>query len=413
MQRALAAAADDATTNAFLELHEEAAVSAPARSGPLAGVPVAVKDLIDHRGHMTTAGSAFFRRRATATAPALDRVERAGAVVIGRTNLHEFAFGFSSENPWFGPVRNPWDPDLSAGGSSGGSAAAVASGVVPIALGTDTGGSIRVPAALCGVTGLKVTHGLIPLEGVFPLVPTLDTVGAIAADLDDLERVTRVMAGADWPVANHPNPTAPRLVVPEAWLDTAPMSRAVSATFEEFLDGARRAGISVERRPLPLLAPSPHQAAVIGVEAAAVHGDWRRSGKPYGDEVGSRVDAAIAVADDREAIEEAGRWRLDITRTLRAATADGGVIVTPTVASMDKRIGEDRIGEHHYRTVLSWFSAPVNVTGCPALTVPVAGPGRRPGVQLIGDHHTEPYLVAVARHLEDLGLIGINRWSSE
>src|SRR5690606_2193534 len=132
---ALEAAGRD-TRNIFTSVHSRAAEIDPP-DGPLAGVPLAVKDLIDHAGATTTAGSAFYRHDASVTAPALARLEEAGAVVIGRTNLHEFAYGFSSENAWFGPVRNPWDPTLSAGGSSGGSAAAVAAGIVPLALGTD------------------------------------------------------------------------------------------------------------------------------------------------------------------------------------------------------------------------------------------------------------------------------------
>ncbi len=125
----------------------------------------------------------------------MSRLEAAGAVVIGRTGLHEFAFGFSSENPHFGPVRNPWDPDTSPGGSSGGSAAAVAAGITPVAIGTDTGGSVRVPAALCGCFGLKVTHGRIPLDGVFPLATTVDTVGPLADSIDALDSSYRAMSG--------------------------------------------------------------------------------------------------------------------------------------------------------------------------------------------------------------------------
>lgn len=412
LRRAVEAAAAD-TGNAFIEVYEEVAGIEVSPDGPLAGVPIAVKDLIDHRDRITTAGSGFYRHRATKTAPALARLEEAGAVVIGRTNLHEFAFGFSSENPWFGPVRNPWDHDLSAGGSSGGSAAAVAAGIVPIALGTDTGGSVRVPAAICGVTGLKVTHGLIPLDGVFPLVPSLDTVGAIAADLDDLTVTTRVMAGPAWQDSPSPDAASLRLIVPDHWVDTAPLDSEVEAAFRQFVEEAAAAGLTVEHRELPLVGPSSHQAAVIGAEVAPIHQAWREAGEPYGDDVGARVDAAIEAAGDAAAVEEGRQWRATITSQLRSATADGTVVVTPTVASMDKHLGDDRIGDHHYRTVLSWFCAPVNPTGCPALTIPMVGPGRRPGLQLIGDRGADQHLLDVARLLQDLGLSGMMRWSSE
>lgn len=402
-----AAVAD--TTNSFIDVHEAAPAADP--MGPLGGVPIAVKDLIDHRGHITTAGSAFYRHAATATAPALRRLEKAGAVVVGRTNLHEFAFGFSSENPWFGPVKNPWDPALSTGGSSGGSAAAVAAGIVPIALGTDTGGSVRVPAALCGVTGLKVTHGLIPLDGVFPLVPSLDTVGAIASDLDSLELATRTMAAERWPSSGTGEDPI-RLVVPGKWVDTAPLSTEVHTAFHRFLEDSEGAGLEVEHEELPLLAPSPHQSAIIGTEVAPIHGKWRQEGRPYGDDVAERIDAALEISGDMAALEEARRWRAALTEAATSATEAGRLIVTPTVGSIDKRIGEDHISGDHYRTVLSWFTAPVNATGLPALSIPLSGSGRRPALQIIGFRNSEPALLAVARQLEKLGLVGMNRWSS-
>lgn len=406
-EEALAKARND-TNNAFTSLEEILPAATP--SGPLSGVPIAVKDLIDHAGRVTTAGSAFYRHEAIETAPALARLEAAGAVVIGRTGLHEFAFGFSSENPWFGPVLNPWDQSLSPGGSSGGSAAAVAAGVVPIALGTDTGGSIRVPAALCAVVGLKVTQGLIPLDGVFPLVPSLDNVGAIAASLDDLDLATAVMAGGSWPT--DPGPEVTHLLVPDAWVDQAPLSPEVASSFLAFQEAAQDSGLTVEHQALSELGPSRHQAAVIGKEVARIHGAWRREGRPYGEEVGARVDAALEVADDAGAIAAGAQWRHGITRAMRTALADGAVILTPAVAAMDKQIGNDRMGENHYRTVLSWFSAPVNPTGCPALTMPISGEGRTPSIQLIGDHRSEGRLLVLARRLEQHGALGLRRLSS-
>mgnify|MGYP001087947568 CR=1 FL=1 len=193
--------------NAFTLVDAEGALAAAAAldrrlaageaPGPLAGVPVALKDMIDQAGLPNTCGSAFYREIPATSAPVVTRLERAGAIVVGRAGLHEFAFGFSSENPWWGPVRNPWDPDTSAGGSSGGSGAAVAGGLTPVAIGTDTGGSVRVPAALCGLVGLKVTHGRIPLTGVFPLAPTLDTVGPLARTVSDAALTYQVLAGPD------------------------------------------------------------------------------------------------------------------------------------------------------------------------------------------------------------------------
>ena len=217
----------------------DAAVAAGSDPGPLAGVPIALKDIIDHQGRTTTAGSSFYRNHAQRSAPVVSRLEAAGAVIIGRTGLHEFAYGFSSENDWFGPVRNPWDPTTSPGGSSGGSAVAVAAGIVPVAIGTDTGGSVRVPAALCGCMGLKVTHGRVPLTGVFPLAASLDTVGPMATTVADLAAVYAVIAGDDpddpWssprPVAIPSGPatlSGLRVGVPHPWVDR-PLSSRIAA----------------------------------------------------------------------------------------------------------------------------------------------------------------------------------------
>jgi Asp-tRNA(Asn)/Glu-tRNA(Gln) amidotransferase A subunit family amidase len=404
-----AARADD--TNSFIEV-DETVLDLDVRPGPLAGIPVAVKDLIDQAGHTTTAGSAFYRYQAQATAPAISRLEQAGAVVVGRTNLHEFAFGFSSENPWFGPVLNPWDHSLSTGGSSGGSAAAVAAGIVPIAIGTDTGGSVRVPAALCAVAGLKVTHGLIPLDGVFPLVPSFDTVGAIADSLAGLEAATAAMAGKAWP--SSPGSIDPlSLIIPAQWVDSAPLDPAVEKAFSGFVEAVSGCGFEVGRRSLPEVCPSRHQAALIAREVAPIHAEWRRDGRPYGADVGERIDAALQLAEDPGAQAAATAWGAGVTRAMQQATSDGSLLVTPTVAAIDKRIGEDEIHGHHYRTVLSWFTAPVNPTGLPALTIPIAGEERMPSVQLIGPPHGERRLLAAARHLIEAGVVGLNRLPSE
>jgi len=201
------AARSQADLNAFTLIDHEGAiarasgidilVSSGRDPGPLAGVPIGLKDLIDQAGLPNTRGGSFPVEPSAHSATVVRRLGTAGAVIIGRTGLHEFAFGFTSENHWFGPVRNPWDLKTSPGGSSGGSGAAVAAGIVPIAIGTDTGGSVRVPAALCGVFGLKVTHGRVSLAGVYPLAPSLDTVGPMAANVADLTAAYLAMAGDD------------------------------------------------------------------------------------------------------------------------------------------------------------------------------------------------------------------------
>lgn len=395
------------TTNAFITVDEQAA-GREAPGGSLHGLPVAIKDLIDQAGHVTTAGSGFYRRRATETAPAVTRLEAAGAVVVGRTGLHEFGLGYSSENPWFGSVLNPWDRRLSPGGSSGGSAAAVSAGIVAVALGTDTGGSIRIPAALCGIIGLKPTYGLVPTEGVFPVAPSLDTVGPLASSLDHIASVTAFLAGARWTALDE-GPEISRLIVPEAWIDGAPWTEEVRAAFDEFLGAAAETGLVVERRPLPDVGPSPHGRTLIGAEVAEVHRSWRQEGRPYGEDVAAAIDRSIELADDTDVQPPARRWQTRITAALEEATAEMSVVVTPAVGAMDKRIGEDRIAGRRHGRVLSWFAAAVNPTGLPALVMPLAGPGRRPAIQFIGSRGSEKRLIALCRRLETRGVLGVSR----
>lgn len=193
------------TTRAFSQLHADEALeqarlrTAEAARGalpPLHGVPVAVKDLFDVAGWETTGCCAAYRGRvAERDAESVRRLRAAGAVVLGKTNQHELAAGATNLISACGATGNPWDPTRITGGSSGGSGAAVAAGIVPVALGTDTGGSIRIPASMCGVTGLKPTHGAVAVNGVMPLSPTLDTVGPLAATVEDAAVVHAVLTG--------------------------------------------------------------------------------------------------------------------------------------------------------------------------------------------------------------------------
>jgi aspartyl-tRNA(Asn)/glutamyl-tRNA(Gln) amidotransferase subunit A len=193
------------SVNAFITLLRERALEEAARAeadirgghckGPLHGIPIAVKDLIHVAGTRTTAGSAVPSIEALADAPVVRRLREAGAIVIGKTNLHEFAFGTTSEESAFGPVRNPLDESRSAGGSSGGSAAALAAGMAFGALGTDTGGSVRIPSAACGTVGLKPASGELSCEGVVPLSTTLDHVGPMARSVADAALIQEALTG--------------------------------------------------------------------------------------------------------------------------------------------------------------------------------------------------------------------------
>ncbi|MBU1494155.1 MAG: amidase, partial [Actinobacteria bacterium] len=346
--------------NAFTLVDGEAALrraasldrahAAGASPGPLAGVPIALKDLIDHQGRPTTCGSGFYREIPARSATLVSRIEAAGGVIIGRTGLHEFAFGFSSENPWFGPVRNPWDPSTSPGGSSGGSGAAVAAGMAPLGVGTDTGGSVRVTAALCGIAGLKVTHGRIPLTGVFPLAAPIDTVGPMARTVPDLALLYRVMAGDDpsdpWSVPRpvttpeHATPVAGlRIGVPAEWVDTD-MDGAVRSGFDWALQRLEQLGATVETVSAPLLRPTGMISASIRPEVAAVHGRWyAEDASRYGPEVRDRM--APAFDSEPNDYQAALAWRASLRAAFGRLLSDFDLLATPTVAARRKVIGEE------------------------------------------------------------------------
>lgn len=401
------------TVNAFISLDDERALERAAEIdarlaadedvGPLAGVPVALKDLIDHEGRTTTCGSAFYAEVATSTAECVTRLEDAGAIVIGRTNLHEFAFGFNSENEHWGPVRNPWDLDTSAGGSSGGSGASVAAGITPIGIGSDTGGSVRVPAALCGTFGLKVTYGRIPLDGVFPLVPSIDTVGPLADSMDNIALAYRAMSGDDTP---EPGRRPLRIGVPEPWYEGAPLAEDIKSSFEAAVAALRTLGHEVHPIQMPDTHPSSHILGALE-EVAEVHRDFRSQGKPYGSAVDARIKSVEQLTE--EEVAAAREWQQMLRTRFADAFATVDFLITPGCAARRKMIGEEMIGEKDHRSVLSYFSAIVNHALHPALAVPIANSGAPPAsLQIIGKMGSEPGLISLGRWLEDAGISGFS-----
>jgi aspartyl-tRNA(Asn)/glutamyl-tRNA(Gln) amidotransferase subunit A len=383
--------------------------SRPARTkdGPLSGLPLVVKDLIDQEGLPTTCGSGFYKPVPAADAPVIQRLRNAGAAIVGRSGLHEWAYGFSSENPWFGPIRNPWDLATSPGGSSGGSAVAVAAGLVPAAIGTDTGGSVRVPAALTGIYGLKVTWGRVPTKGVFPLAPSLDTVGPLARDVTTLSTLYRVMAAGPLPPQlDHPL----RIGVPSAWVSAAPGEDTLGYWFGRVRDDLGALGYEIVEVNNDLLVPWGKIQELAGYEAARVHQAFRRQGKPYGPEVGTRLDAAENVSGEEYA--QAHLWRSRLVEAFAAAFGTVDFLVTPAVAARRKVIGQELIGGEPYRPVLSWFSALVNHAGNPAVVVPLAmtaEPGMPPpSLQIVAPWWQEESLLSLAARLENEGLCGFS-----
>jgi len=402
----------------------DALVASGKDPGPLAGVPIALKDIIDQTGLPNTMGGSFPAPISEKSATVVRRLGEAGGIIIGRTGLHEFAFGFTSENQWFGPVRNPWDTDTSAGGSSGGSGAAVAAGIAPIGIGTDTGGSVRVPAALCGVFGLKVTHGRIPLTGVYPLAPSLDTVGPIAPTVADIELAYRAMAGYDkedgWSSPRDPDSEPVTAVstigVVRQWMDH-PTSATVSTAFARFLDDLRTEGYEVVEVDEPTLTPSSASSLASGLEILEVHGErFAQDRNGYGADLQIRLDQCSrgSASDVLESI----RWRAAARNTTARLDRDGiGLLVSPTVGALKKVIGEDDMDvddeRHFHRDVLAPFTAPINHIGIPSLAAPIrGGTGVPVSVQLIAPMWQEGRILSTGSRLEAAGLLRSGRPSS-
>ncbi|HLX19978.1 MAG TPA: amidase [Gaiellaceae bacterium] len=346
------------------------------------GAPVAVKDLFDTAGVTTTYGSALFaehvpRRSATA----VELLERAGYAVAGKTNLHEFAYGISSQNPHFGTVPNPRFPGRLAGGSSGGSAAAVAAGDVALSLGTDSGGSIRIPAAWCGVVGFKPTYGLVPADGCFPLAPSYDHVGPIAATVEGCIELMRVLAGLD--AAEPPQLTAVRVGV--AWLEKADplVRRQVERTSERFPD----------RRLIDFAFPHPTEYRGFMREVADVHrGLFPERADEYGDNVRSKIERCLAVTDDEVAV--ATQARSDYRTRCEEAMEGLDLLVTPTTAFVAPPADVDELAIRERGISLTF---PFDSLGWPALALP-CGPaedGLPASMQLVGRREDDAFVLAV------------------
>ncbi len=387
--------------------------------GPLAGVPIGLKDLIDQAGLPNTLGAAYAPITPARSATVVRRIEAAGGVIIGRTGLHEFAFGFTSENPFFGPVRNPWDPATSAGGSSGGSGAVVAAGIVPVAIGTDTGGSVRVPAALCGVFGFKPSHGSVSLTGVFPLAPSLDTVGPIARTVEDIRTTQRVLVGYDpddpysAPPTARPAPQRQRtktIGVVRPWFRSGPTSEKVRVGLDEFEAAARAAGFTVVDVDDAVFDVPGSVMRAACPEILEVHRE-RLDSDPerYSAETLERLRGCEQA--DAALLHDAQRWGASARAAMAGLVDDGiDVFVAPTVGAMRKTIGDDDMDidgrSVFHRAALASFTAPINRLGVPAMAAPVATETGLPvSVQIIGQLGYDAWVIDTAADLEDAGVL--------
>jgi aspartyl-tRNA(Asn)/glutamyl-tRNA(Gln) amidotransferase subunit A len=362
-------------------------------AGP--GLRVAIKDLFETEGVRTTYGSAIFADHIPGvSAEAVLRLEAGGYTSCGKANLHEFAYGVTSENEHYGRVPNPLAADRTSGGSSGGSAAALAAGLADAALGTDSGGSIRIPAACCGVTGFKPTYGLVPITGCFPLAASFDHAGPLAHDVDGCERMFGALVPDHVPVSV----ALCDLRVGIAWTGLAdPLVRARVET------AAAQFG-SCTPLDLPL---DSGTSALFGREVATAHHDlWRDHREGYGADVAWKVERAMAVTDAEA--EAAGRARQRFREQIAVLTTGVDLVVTPTVAMVAPPAA---LGEQPIRDRMLQFTYPWNAVGAPALALPCGGAedGLPASVQIVGRPGDDALVLAAGRELEHALRIGPGR----
>jgi aspartyl-tRNA(Asn)/glutamyl-tRNA(Gln) amidotransferase subunit A len=322
---------------------------------PGVGEPVAVKDLLDTAGLTTTYGSVLFADHVPGvSADAVLLLEAAGYTVAGKTNLHEFAYGISSQNPHYGTVPNPAAPGRLAGGSSGGSAAAIVAGDVELALGSDSAGSIRIPAAWCGCVGFKPTHGLVSAEGCFPLAPSYDVVGPMASSVEGCERLLRTLAPGFEPVGLE---SLEELEVGVAWLDQAePLVR------ERVTEAA---ALFPRRREIELPLAPPNRADFMR-EVADVHSAlFPGNEELYGDNVRGKIERSLAVTDGDAAA--ADRDRAEYSARVEEALDRFDLVLTPTVPLVAPAADMDELELRGRGTLLTY---PFSSLGWPALAIP-------------------------------------------
>ncbi|HXE79918.1 MAG TPA: amidase [Vicinamibacterales bacterium] len=371
--------------------------------GPLHGIPISLKDLIDQRGVRTTAGSRVLDDTPAAQdAPVTEALRSAGAVLVGKCNLHEFALGTTSDESAYGPVRHPRDPSRSAGGSSGGSAVAVATGMSLASIGTDTGGSIRIPSAACGLVGLKPAAGEVSCDGVVPLSRLLDHVGPLARTVADAALIHAVLTGTD-PVtpAAAPPVASLRLAVPRRFIEGR-VQDDVERRFDDACRRLRDAGAAIETIDVPELeiAASAYLAIVLP-EAAQWHASMLEQ-RPdrYCPGVRIRLEAGRYMLAEDYVRGLNARRRL--RRAIDAALAGRDGLILPALAIAAPPVGATTVRvadrDEPVRAAMLRLTQPFNLTGHPAITLPCGedSSGVPCGFQLVGPRFNTRALLAAA-----------------
>lgn len=397
----------------------EEEISRGAYRGPMHGIPVALKDIFDVAGVKTTASSRILADNvAPADSTVARKLKEAGAIIVGKTNLHEFAFGVTTNNPHYGPTHNPWDTSRVPGGSSGGSGAAVAASLCTAATGTDTGGSIRIPASLCGIVGLKPTFGRVSKAGVTVLSWTLDHTGPMTKSVEDAAIFLSAIAGhdpadpttVDLPVPDYRDgvgrgPRGLRLGVPREFfydLLDEEVEAAVSAAIDHFAS----LGIAVREVSLPRISYTTAAfPPIIHAEAASFHETWLLSRpQDYGRDVRSRLEVGLTVLATHYV--NAQRARAVMMADFEAALQEVDALVTPTMPTVAAPIGDETVvlrGEaRDLRPVYNRLTSPINLVGLPALSLPCGfnSQGLPIGLQLVGRAFAEATLITLGHAYE-------------
>lgn len=404
----------NAATHAFIRVDADTA-RASARAvdeeraaginrGPLHGLPISLKDLIDVAGQPTTAASKVFAHRvAHADAPITARLRAAGAVLIGKTNLHEFALGTTSEDSAYGPVLNPWDHTRSAGGSSGGSAVAVATGMGLASVGTDTGGSIRIPAAACGVVGLKPSKGDVPLTGVVPLSTTFDHAGPLARSVQDAAWLWSIIADRAVHTVQPVSTSGLRLGILSGYFG-APLESDVASAFDHACEQLRAAGVTTTTA-LFNQAPRITETYVNTVlpEGASWHAPWLDSREAdYCPTVHARFKSGrdVPAVAYLQAQKECELMRQAVDELLASVDA----LILPTLPIVAPVSGQNVItiggAEIQVRAAMLKHTQLFNMTGHPAITLPVGSAGLPVGLQLVGPSNDTTRLLDIAAACE-------------
>jgi aspartyl-tRNA(Asn)/glutamyl-tRNA(Gln) amidotransferase subunit A len=417
--------------NAYLTVCEEAAVQAAAQAeralcgktkqsrrdrGPLHGIPISLKDNIYTKDVRTTGGSKILKDFVPLhDAPVVAALKKAGAIILGKTNMHEFAYGVTTENPHFGPTRNPWDLDRIPGGSSGGSAAALAAGLCYGSIGTDTGGSIRIPSSLCGIVGLKPGLGRVNADDVIPLSPTLDFVGPLARTVEDAALLLdpifiRAKDERNFLLAKK-NSSRNRFcfgIPKEFFLEV--LDPEVRAAFESAIQTLQKQGARVKTVSLPRIVETEEAGNLLAwVEATVYHqhaGWFPGHASEYSSDVYKRLEmgANVTAVDYLRARNTRESFKKQLLEVFTSNDLDALVVPTTPIAAT--RLGEDFVlidgNGYATRSLLLRLNRPANLAGVPAISVPcgLTKNGLPVGLQFIAEWTEEGLLLEIARNFE-------------